>query len=161
MGTGRCRLAHDRGGKRLRAGIVVYVAQRTLPSEIVCGRCRCLACGRPALLDQKTSGTTVECFGMGEPNLAPAYNPGYVSTMTAKERLRNLVDELSEEEAATALMVVERRRLDPMLRALANAVDDDEPTSPQEDDSARRALVEYERGEALSPSELRRDLGIV
>jgi hypothetical protein len=41
--------------------------------------------------------------------------------MTAKDRLRSLVDELSEEEAASALVVVERRRADPMLHALANA----------------------------------------
>lgn len=80
--------------------------------------------------------------------------------MTAKERLRSLVDELSEEEAATALVVVERRRSDPMLHALANAASDDEPSSPQEEDTARQALAEYERGEALSPGEFRRDLGI-
>lgn len=80
--------------------------------------------------------------------------------MTAKERLRSLVDELSEEEAATALVVVERRRADPMLHALANAASDDEPSSPHEDESARQALAAYERGEALSPSELKRDLDV-
>lgn len=76
---------------------------------------------------------------------------GYGCTMTAKERLRSLVDELSEEEAATALVVVERRRADPMLHSLANAANDDEPSGPHEDVSARRALAAYERGEALSP----------
>ena len=57
-------------------------------------------------------------------------------------------------------MIVERRRADPMLRALAAADADDEPSSPEEDDSARGALAAYERGEALSPSELKSDLGI-
>ena len=80
--------------------------------------------------------------------------------MTAKERLRNLIEDLSEEEAATALVLVERRRADPMLKALASAAVDDEPSSPEEDRSAGEALAAYESGEALSPDELKRDLGI-
>ena len=73
--------------------------------------------------------------------------------MTAKERLQNLVEDLSEEEAATALVIVERRRADPMLGALAAAPVDDEPSSADEDRGAREALKAYERGEALSPEE--------
>lgn len=88
------------------------------------------------------------------------YDPATVKCMTAKERLRNLVEELSEEEAATALVIVERRRADPMLRALAAASDDDEPSSPGEDLGAREAFEAYERGEALSPEEIKHDLGI-
>jgi hypothetical protein len=81
--------------------------------------------------------------------------------MTAKERLRNLVEDLSEEEAETALVIVERRRSDPMLQALAQAPADDEPSSPREDRSAREALAAYESGEqASSPDELKRDLDI-
>ena len=81
--------------------------------------------------------------------------------MTAKERLRNLVEDLSEEEAETALVIVERRRSDPMLQALAQAPADDEPSSPQEDRSSREALAAYESGErASSPDELKRDLDI-
>lgn len=81
--------------------------------------------------------------------------------MTAKERLRSLVEDLSEEEAATALAIVERRRADPMLHALVSAAPDNEPSSPEEDHSAREALEAYESGEALSPDELKRDLGLV
>jgi hypothetical protein len=80
--------------------------------------------------------------------------------MTAKEQLRHLADELSEEEAATALMLVERRRADPMLQALATAPSDDEPSTAAEDEMARDALAAYERGEALGPDELKRDLGL-
>ncbi|MHB8471212.1 MAG: hypothetical protein ACYDCH_15890 [Gaiellaceae bacterium] len=80
--------------------------------------------------------------------------------MTAKERLRNLVEDLSEEEAAAALPIVERRRIDPMLQALAAAPSDDEESTPDEDATARDALVEYERGEAISSDELKRDLGL-
>jgi hypothetical protein len=80
--------------------------------------------------------------------------------VTAKEKLRSLVDELSEEEAASALLVVERRRADPMLRALATAPPDDEVSTPEEDAGAREALAAYQRGEALAPDELKRDLGL-
>jgi len=80
--------------------------------------------------------------------------------MTAKERLRNLVEELSEEEAATALPVVERRRVDPMLQALAAAPADDEESTPEETLSGREALAEYESGQAISADELKRDLGL-
>jgi hypothetical protein len=80
--------------------------------------------------------------------------------MTAKERLRDLVDELSEEEARTALVLVEHRRADPMLQALGAAAPDDEPSGPQEDESARDALAAYQRGEATSAQEFKRDLGL-
>ena len=65
------------------------------------------------------------------------------------------MDELSsKEEAASAFVVVERRRADPMLHALAIAAGDDELSNPQEDESARQALAAYERAELLTPSEL-------
>jgi hypothetical protein len=80
--------------------------------------------------------------------------------MIAKERLRNLVEELSEEEAATGLPVVERRRVDPMLQALAAAAADDEESTPEETLSGREALAEYESGQAISADELKRDLGL-
>ena len=80
--------------------------------------------------------------------------------MTAKERLRTLVDDLSEEEAATALPIVERRRVDRMLQALAAAPPDDEASTFEEDAVSRDARAEYERGEAVSPAQLKRDLGL-
>jgi hypothetical protein len=80
--------------------------------------------------------------------------------MTAKERLRILVEDLSEEEAATALPIVERRRVDAILRALAAAPADDEESTAEEDASSGRALDEHKRGEALSPDALKRDLGL-
>ena len=88
------------------------------------------------------------------------YGRRYRCAMTAKERLRNLVEDLSEEEAAGALVIVERRRADPMLQALAAAPPDDEDSTPEEDSVTREALAAYERGEAISPVELKRDLGI-
>ena len=80
--------------------------------------------------------------------------------MTAKERLRTLVEDLSEEEAAAALTIVERRRADAMLQALAAAPPDDEESTDEEDATAREALAEYGRGQAISPEQLKRDLGL-
>ena len=80
--------------------------------------------------------------------------------MTAKERLRHLVEDLSEEEAATALPIVERRHVDSMLQALAAAPPDDEGSTPDEDTVSREALAEYARGEAIPPDQLKRDLDL-
>ena len=78
--------------------------------------------------------------------------------MTTKDRLHKLVEELSEQEAEAALVIVERRRDDPMLHALATAPADDETSSAEEDVSAAEALTAYRRGEAVSSGDLRREL---
>lgn len=78
--------------------------------------------------------------------------------MTTKERLHKLVDELSEREAEAALVIVERRRDDPMLGALAGAPTDDEPADADEGAGADEALAAYKRGEAVGSDELRREL---
>jgi hypothetical protein len=80
--------------------------------------------------------------------------------MTTKERLHKLVDDLSEQEAEAALVIVERRRDDPMLSALASAHTDDEPSDQDEDVSAADALAAYHRGEAVPSKELRGELGL-
>jgi hypothetical protein len=83
-----------------------------------------------------------------------------IREMTTKERLHELVDELTEAEAAAALLVTERHRDDAMIQALASAPVDDEPTSPAEDRSAQKALDAYHRDDAIGPDELKRDLGL-
>jgi hypothetical protein len=80
--------------------------------------------------------------------------------MTTKERLHKLVDELSEQEAKAALVIVERRRDDPMLHALASAPIDDEPSDAEEDASAAEAMAAYRRGEAASTEQLRGELDL-
>lgn len=67
----------------------------------------------------------------------------YCGPMTTRERLHKLVDELSEQKAGTALVLLERRRDDPMLRALAAAPLDDEPSDLNEDRAAAAALAAY------------------
>jgi hypothetical protein len=80
--------------------------------------------------------------------------------MTTKERLHKLVDELSEQEGKVALVIVERRRDDPMLRALVAAPLDDEPSDPGQDASAAEALEAYRHGDGGSSADLRSELGL-
>jgi hypothetical protein len=80
--------------------------------------------------------------------------------MTTKERLHELVDGLTEAEAAATLLITERHRDDAMLQTLASAPVDDEHSSPAEDRSAQKALDAYHQGEAIGPDELKRDLGL-
>jgi hypothetical protein len=83
-----------------------------------------------------------------------------IYVMTTKERLHKLVDDLSEQEAEAALVIVERRRDDPMLSALASAPIDDESSDADEDASAAEALAAYRRGEAVSAEEMRAELDL-
>jgi hypothetical protein len=67
-----------------------------------------------------------------------------IQTVTPKERLHQLVDELSDDEAAATLRLIDRRHADPLLRAIADAPEDDEPFT--DDDEA--AIVEVEADKA-------------
>lgn len=80
--------------------------------------------------------------------------------MTAKERLRELIDQLSEQEAEVVLAVIERRPDDPMLHALSCAPPDDEPSGAGEEAGAAEALVACRRGEAVSAKQLRNELAL-
>jgi hypothetical protein len=91
------------------------------------------------------------------PTPAGATVPG---AMTAKQQLRQLVDELSEVEAAEALdILAARRRRDSLTELLDNAPFDDEPTTPEEDALVQEARDEIARGELISADEIRREFG--
>jgi len=80
--------------------------------------------------------------------------------MTAKDKLRQAVEELSELEAEQMLEVIARRReRDPLIELFENAPEDDEPSTPEEDASADEAWESYKRGEAVSMDEIRREFG--
>ena len=74
--------------------------------------------------------------------------------MTAKQKLRQAVERLSEKEAEETLRFLDARERDPLLAAMLRAPLDDEPSSPEEDRSAAEAWAEYERGEAVPLSEI-------
>ncbi len=78
--------------------------------------------------------------------------------MTAKDKLRQAVDELTELEAEETLAFIARRReRDPMIEAFENAPYDDEPSSADEDRSAADAWEQ--RRDSISLDELERELG--
>jgi PHD/YefM family antitoxin component YafN of YafNO toxin-antitoxin module len=76
--------------------------------------------------------------------------------MTAKEKLRARVEELSEAEAADTLDYLASRR-DPLAELLENAPLDDEPTTPEEEEGLREAREQVARGEVVSAEEIRRE----
>ena len=80
--------------------------------------------------------------------------------MTVKERLHQLVDELPESELHTAerFLAYLRDGADSFLRALAEAPEDDEPTTLDEDEGSAEAWQEYQRGEARPWTQVREEL---
>ena len=80
--------------------------------------------------------------------------------MTIKDELHRLVDELPQKELHGAKRFLEylRNMGDPVLRALSEAPEDDEPTTPEEDEGAAEAWREYLRGEGITMEEAKRDL---
>jgi len=79
-------------------------------------------------------------------------------TMTAKEKLHQTVDELSELEAEKVLEIIARRRdRDPVLGFFEDAPEDDEPLTDEERASLNEARAEYERGESVPLDEFMRE----
>lgn len=78
--------------------------------------------------------------------------------MTAKDKLRQAVDELSELEAEQMLELIARRReRDPVIELFESAPEDDEPSTPEEDRSAAEAWDQ--RHDSISLDDLERELG--
>ena len=79
--------------------------------------------------------------------------------MTIKEDLLRLVDELPKKELPVAKRYLEylRNMGDPVLRAMLEAPEDDEPTTPEEEKGAEEARQEYIRGEGISMDEAKRE----
>lgn len=78
--------------------------------------------------------------------------------MTAKEQLRDAIDELTEAQAAATLDFLTRRRGDPLRELLDSAPVDDEPTTPEEDEGAREARAQIARGEVFSAEQIKREI---
>jgi hypothetical protein len=81
------------------------------------------------------------------------------ATVTAKEKLRRAVEELSETEAAEALEILVRRRERTVLDELLDGAPlDDESTTSEEGEGAREARAEIARGEVFSAEEIKREI---
>jgi hypothetical protein len=74
--------------------------------------------------------------------------------MTAKEQLRERVEQLTEEEAADTLRLLDQRA-DSLSRLLDEAPLDDEPTTAEEEAEVQVARDEIARGETISLEQLR------
>ena len=78
--------------------------------------------------------------------------------MTAKEKLRQAIEELSELEAEQTLaFIADRRGQDPVLEFFDNAPEDDEPLTPEEAKSLDEAWAQ--RHQAVPLDEIRHELG--
>lgn len=79
--------------------------------------------------------------------------------MSAKEKLRAAVDELSEADAAVMLDYLSRRdqRNDGLSKLLRTARVDDEPVTPEEEKGVAEVRAEIARGEVISAEEIRRE----
>jgi hypothetical protein len=79
--------------------------------------------------------------------------------MTTKERLHELVDELSEPEAKRALKLVEKEHEDPLLRAIANAPEDDEPLSAEDEAAIADGQADIAAGRLTALEDIKHELG--
>lgn len=77
--------------------------------------------------------------------------------MTAKEQLRERVEQLTEDEAAEALRLLDRRT-DALTRVLDDAPLDDEPATAEEEAAVQVARDEIARGETITLEQLRAEL---
>lgn len=75
--------------------------------------------------------------------------------MTAKEKLRVVVEELSEGEAESALEYIASHRHGELGELLDSAPMDDEPSTPEEEAAVQAAREELARGETVSLDEIR------
>jgi hypothetical protein len=76
--------------------------------------------------------------------------------MTAKDQLRQAVEELTELEAEQALAFIARRREhDPVIEAFENAPLDDEPLTEDHERALEEARAAYQRGDAVPLDQIR------
>ena len=78
--------------------------------------------------------------------------------MTTKERLHQVVDSLSEQEAAETLDYIASRGRDSLARRLDAAPLDDEPLTDEERESLREGREDVAAGRVISMEDLRREL---
>ena len=75
--------------------------------------------------------------------------------MTAKEKLHEFVDGLSEDQASEALATLTR---DPVAEMLENAPLEDEPISEEEERLVEEGRQDIARGDTVSLEAVRREL---
>lgn len=76
--------------------------------------------------------------------------------MTAKERLRERIEALSEQEAADTLSLLDLRQ-DPVVVAFRDAPDDDEPWTDEDEAAATEGRDDVAAGRTVSLDEAMRE----
>ena len=79
--------------------------------------------------------------------------------MTNREKLHRLVDELPEAEVEPTLRLVETQGHDPLLQTLANAPEDDEPWTEDDEAAVVESRADLAAGRTLSHEEMLRKHG--
>jgi hypothetical protein len=83
------------------------------------------------------------------------------SAMTATDKLRQAVEDLSELEAeATLAYIAQRRERDPVIEAFENAPLDDEPVTDEEERALEESREAHRRGETYTAEQIRQELGL-
>jgi hypothetical protein len=82
--------------------------------------------------------------------------------MTSKDTLHALIDTLPETKLDAARLYLEALRAedDPVLHALLNAPDDDEPETEEERAAVQEAREASARGDVYTLEEVSRELGL-
>ena len=82
---------------------------------------------------------------------------GRIARVTTKERLHELIDELSEQEADDALRYIAQRREDPMIAAFRDAPEDDEPVTAADEQALAEVQADRAAGvRRISYAEIKR-----
>lgn len=76
--------------------------------------------------------------------------------MTSKERLRERIETLSEEEAGEALRLLDLR-VDPVIAAFRDALPDDEPWTEDDEAAAAEGRADLAAGRTVSLDETLRE----
>lgn len=76
--------------------------------------------------------------------------------MTAKERLRERIEALSEEEAGEALRLLDQQE-DPVIAAFRDASEDDEPWTENDEAAAAEGRADVAAGRTVSLDEAMRE----
>jgi hypothetical protein len=79
--------------------------------------------------------------------------------MTAKEKLRERVEALTEEQAAETLRLLDQRTEDPVIAAFRDAPEDDEPWTEDDEIAAAEGRADVAAGRTVSLDEAMRELG--
>lgn len=81
--------------------------------------------------------------------------------MTTREKAHKLLDELPESEVEPVLEFIVSRRADPLLQAIANAPEDDEPWTEEDETAVQESRDEIAAGVPLiSLEDVKRKYGL-